>query len=81
MKVNKGTKFYKLNKKTNNMETFTVIDAQFVFDRKIGSRSNYTEEEIQNLVNEGILRENIDDVLQDAIHKLEHQFKVKLKVV
>lgn len=80
MKINKGTKLYRLNKKTHNMEVFTIVDAQYVFDRKIGSRSNYTAEEINELIKEGTLRENVDDVLQDAIHKLEHQFKVKLEV-
>lgn len=81
MELKKGTKFYRLNKKTNNIETISIIDEQYVFDRKIGSKSNFTREEIDNLIEEGIIKEDVSDILEDAIKKIESQFKVKLKVV
>lgn len=81
MELKKGTKFYRLNKKTNDIETLSIIDIQYVFDRKIGSRSNFTNEEIEDLMVQGTIKSNTDDVLQEAIEKLENQFKVKLKVV
>lgn len=81
MELKKGTKFYRLNKKTNNIETISIIDEQYVFDRKIGSKSNFTREEIDDLVEEGIIKEDVSDILEDAIKKIESQFKVKLKVV
>lgn len=81
MELKKGTKFYRLNKKTNNIETLSIIDEQYVFDRKIGSKSNFTREEIDDLIEEGIIKEDVSDILEDAIKKIESQFKVKLKVV
>lgn len=81
MELKKGTKFYRLNKKTNDIETLSIIDIQYVFDRKIGSKSNFTNEEIEDLMVQGTIKSNTDDVLQEAIEKLENQFKVKLKVV
>lgn len=81
MELKKGTKFYRLNKKTHNMETISIIDEQYVFDRKIGSKSNFTREEIDAMLDNGTIRKDVDGVLNDAIKKLEHQFKVKLKVV
>lgn len=81
MELKKGTKFYRLNKKTNNIETISIIDEQYVFDRKIGSKSNFTREEIDDLIEEGIIKEDVSDILEDAIKKIENQFKVKLKVV
>lgn len=81
MELKKGTKFYRLNKKTNNIETISIIDEQYVFDRKIGSKSNFTREEIDDLIEEGIIKEDVSDILEDAIKKIESQFKVKLKVV
>ena len=59
----------------------SIIDIQYVFDRKIGSKSNFTNEEIEDLMAQGTIKSNADDVLQEAIEKLENQFKVKLKVV
>lgn len=81
MELKKGTKLYRLNKKTNDIETLSIIDIQYVFDRKIGSKSNFTNEEIEDLMAQGTIKSNADDVLQEAIEKLENQFKVKLKVV
>lgn len=81
MELKKGTKFYRLNKKTNDIETISIIDEQYVFDRKIGSKSNFTKEEIDDLVEKGIIKEDVSDILEDAIKKIENQFKVKLKVV
>ncbi len=81
MELKKGTKFYRLNKKTHNIETISIIDEQYVFDKKIGSKSNFTREEIDAMIDNGTIKENMDGVLQEAIKKIEHQFKVKLKVV
>lgn len=81
MELKKGTKFYRLNKKTNDIETLSIIDIQYVFDRKIGSKSNFTNKEIEDLMAQDTIKSNIDDVLQEAIEKLENQFKVKLEVV
>ena len=73
MELKKGTKLYRLNKKTNDIETLSIIDIQYVFDRKIGSKSNFTNEEIEDLMAQGTIKSNADDVLQEAIEKLENQ--------
>lgn len=77
-----GKTFYRLNKKTREVEELKIVDVQYVFNKKIGSRANYTESEIKELIEENnIITDDIEVLKRAAIEKIEKQFNIKLKEV
>lgn len=76
-----GDKFYRYNKKTKELEELEIANIQYVFNRKIGSRANFTVDEIHKLLEDKVITANIDILKRDAILKLEEQFGIKLKEV
>lgn len=76
-----GDKFYRYNKKTKELEELEIANIQYVFNRKIGSRANFTIDEIHKLLEDKVITANIDILKREAISKLEEQFGIKLKEV
>lgn len=76
-----GDKFYRYNKKTKELEELEIANIQYVFNKKIGSRANFTTDEIHKLLEDGVVTNNIDILKREAISKLEEQFGIKLKEV
>lgn len=76
-----GDVFYRYNKKTKELEELQIEYIQYVFDKKIGSRANYTTEEIQKLMTEGVITDDANVLKLEAIAKIEKQFGIKLKEV
>lgn len=76
-----GKKFYRENKKTKEIEDLTIIGIQYIFNKKIGSRANYTEQEIQDLMEQGLITDDENTLKQEAIRKIEEQFGIKLQEI
>ena len=76
-----GTKFYRENKKTKEIDELTIVDVQYIFNKKIGSRNNYTESEINNLIKDNIITDDVNILKNEAIKKIEEQFGIKLKEI
>lgn len=76
-----GAKFYRENKKTKEIDELTIIDVQYIFNKKIGSRNNYTESEINDLIKDNIITDDVNILKNEAIKKIEEQFGIKLKEV
>ena len=76
-----GTKFYRENKKTKEIYELTIVDVQYIFNKKIGSRNNYTESEINNLIKDNIITDDVNILKNEAIKKIEEQFGIKLKEI
>lgn len=76
-----GKVYYRFNKKTKEIENLTIVDIQYVFDRKIGSRANFTKHEIEELISNETITDNSDVLKRAAIEKIEKQFGIKLKEV
>lgn len=76
-----GKKFYRENKKTKEIEVLEVIGIQYIFNKKIGSRANYTEQEIQDLMEQGLITDDENVLKQEAIRKIEEQFGIKLQEI
>ena len=74
-------KFYRENKKTKEIEVLEVIGIQYIFNKKIGSRANYTEQEIQDLMEQGLITDDENVLKQEAIRKIEEQFGIKLQEI
>ncbi len=74
-----GAKFYRENKKTKEIDELTIVDVQYIFNKKIGSRNNYTESEINNLIKDNIITDDVNILKNEAIKKIEEQFGIKLK--
>ena len=74
-------KFYRENKKTKEIEVLEVIGIQYIFNKKIGSRANYTEQEIQDLMEQGLITDDGNVLKQEAIRKIEEQFGIKLQEI
>lgn len=74
-----GAKFYRENKKTKEIDELTIVDVQYMFNKKIGSRNNYTESEINNLIKDNIITDDVNILKNEAIKKIEEQFGIKLK--
>ena len=74
-----GAKFYRENKKTKEIDELTIVDVQYIFNKKIGSRNNYTESEINNLIKDNIITDDVNILKYEAIKKIEEQFGIKLK--
>lgn len=77
----KGQKYFRFNKKTKELEDLEIVDIQYVFNRRIGSRSNFTQEEIENFIADGTITDEVDALKEKAIAQLEEQFGIKLKEV
>ncbi len=76
-----GDKFYKLNKTTKEIEEIQIKDIQYVFSKKISSKLNYTEEEIEELIDKGVITDDKDDIKNKAIADLEKRFGIKLQEI
>lgn len=76
-----GKKFYRENKKTKEIEVLEIIGIQYIFNKKIGSRANYTEQEIQDLMEQGLITDDENVLKQEAIRKIEEQFGIKLQEI
>ena len=76
-----GAKFYRENKKTKEIDELTIIDVQYIFNKKIGSRNNYTESEINSLIKDNIITDDVNILKNEAIKKIEEQFGIKLKEI
>ena len=76
-----GTKFYRENKKTKEIDELTIVDVQYIFNKKIGSRNNYTESEINNLIKDNTITDDVNILKNEAIKKIEEQFNIKLKEI
>lgn len=76
-----GDKFYRLNKTTKNVEEISIIDVQYVFSKKVGSRQNYVGEEIDELIEKGTITDDKDAIKNKAIADLEKKFGIKLKEI
>lgn len=76
-----GDKFYRYNKKTKELEELQIEYIQYVFDKKIGSRANYSPVELDKLIDEGIITDDPNVLKLEAIAKIEKQFGIKLKEV
>ena len=76
-----GAKFYRENKKTKEIDELTIVDVQYIFNKKIGSRNNYTESEINNLIKDNIITDDVNILKNEAIKKIEEQFGIKLKEI
>ena len=76
-----GTKFYRENKKTKENDELTIVDVQYIFNKKIGSRNNYTESEINNLIKDNTITDDVNILKNEAIKKIEEQFNIKLKEI
>lgn len=76
-----GQKYYRLNKKTKALEDFKIVDVLYVLNRKIGSRMNFTQNELENMIHQGELSTDTEVLKKQAIAKLEEQFGIKLKEV
>ena len=76
-----GTKFYRENKKTKEIDELTIVDVQYIFNKKIGSRNNYTESEINSLIKDNIITDDVNILKNEAIKKIEEQFGIKLKEI
>ena len=76
-----GTKFYRENKKTKEIDELTIVDVQYIFNKKIGSRNNYTESEINNLIKDNTITDDVNILKNEAIKKIEEQFGIKLKEI
>lgn len=73
-----GKSYYKMNKTTNQLEEIKITDIQYVFNKKVGSKSNFTKEQIKKLIDDGILFDDIEILKREAIKKVEDQFNIKL---
>lgn len=76
-----GTKFYRENKKTKEIDELIIVDVQYIFNKKIGSRNNYTESEINNLIKDNTITDDVNILKNEAIKKIEEQFGIKLKEI
>lgn len=76
-----GDKFYKLNRTTKEVETISIVDIQYVLNKKVGSRLNYTGEELLELINKGTITHDEDAIKNEAIADLEKRFGIKLQEV
>lgn len=76
-----GDKFYKLNRTTKEVETISIVDVQYVLNKKVGSRLNYTGEELLELINKGTITHDEDAIKNAAIADLEKRFGIKLQEV
>lgn len=81
VKISIGDKIYRLNRKTHKVGILNVIDVQYVLDNRIGSKRNFTESELQEMVDNGDISMNPDEIKNQAIKALEEQFNIKLKEV
>lgn len=79
--IKKGDTFYRFNRKTKEIDFLNVVDILYVFDKKIGSRANFTQEEIRDLLEDGTITDDVDILKKEAIRKIEEQFNIKLKEV
>lgn len=76
-----GTKFYRENKKTKEIDELIIVDVQYIFNKKISSRNNYTESEINNLIKDNTITDDVNILKNEAIKKIEEQFGIKLKEI
>lgn len=81
MKYNKGQVLYKTNLKTNQVESIKIIDIYYGLSKHIGNKSNFTEEELDYLIESDTLSDDIEIVKAKAIKDLEDKFGIKLKEV
>lgn len=76
-----GKTYYRFNKKTKELEEYKIIGVKYVFDKKIGSKNTFTEDEIDWKIKDGELSDDFNSVKLKEIKKLEEQFGIKLKEV
>lgn len=76
-----GKTYYRYNKKIKVLEEYNIIGIKYVFDKKIGSRNTFTEEEIDWKIKDGELSDDFNSVKMKEIKKLEELFGIKLKEV
>lgn len=76
-----GQKYFRFNKKTKELEDLEIIDIKYVFNKKIGSKTNYTQCEIEDLIKNGEITDKVNALKEEAIANLEEQFGIKLKEV
>lgn len=81
MKYKKGQILYKTNLRTNEVESIKIIDIYYGLSKHIGNKSNFTEEELDYLIDGGTLSDDINIVKAKAIKDLEEKFGIKLKEI
>ena len=81
MKYKKGQVLYKTNLRTNEVESIKIVDIYYGLSKHVGSKSNFTEEELDYLIAGGTLSDDVEIVKAKAIKDLEDKFGIKLKEV
>lgn len=76
-----GDRFYSRNKRTGETRVVTITEMKYKFDFFVGNKNNYTEDEIREMLEEGILCTDYNAIKRDEIRKLEEKYGIKLKEV
>lgn len=76
-----GKDYFRFNKKTNEIDKYTIVAVKYVFDRKINNKDTYYDTEIFDMVEREELIDDYELAKQKEIERLEEKFGIKLKEV
>ena len=81
MKYEIGQCFYKRNRQTNQYEPIYVEDILYKLDTHVRNKQYFTEEDIQELIEDKTLYDNEKELKETAIKEIEERFNIKLKEI
>lgn len=81
MKYKIGDKFYRFNNKTKEVDVIEIIDIKYVFDRHVKNVKNFSELDIDDLIEDKRIYTDIEEVKRLEIEQLENKYNIKLKEV
>lgn len=76
-----GKDYFRFNKKTNEIDKYSIVGVKYVFDRKINNKDAYYDIEIFDMVEREELIDDYEIAKQKEIERLEEKFGIKLKEV
>jgi len=81
MKYKIGDKFYRFNNKTKEVDTIEIVDIKYVFDKHVRNIKNFSELDIDDLIEDKRIYTDIEEVKRLEIEQLENKYNIKLKEV
>lgn len=81
MKYKVGQKLFKPNKRTGEIDEITITEILYSTSGRINNKCLFTEDDLDELEENGTISLDKDIVKRNAIEKVEKQFGIKLKEV